>query len=137
MRSIERPITVVPVDMPGVITPARARKDGQLYGSSSKPEDNLLILFHFSFLQRRVSLVINLHWWHARIHGSAWRDAGHSLVALADLLHGEEQDEPGNAHKEFAPLPVGGPDGAKQIMQLLVHWVMAGEADLPQLQDVC
>lgn len=82
-------------------------------------------------------MVLNLHWRHARIHGSAKRDARHSLVALADLLHGEEQDEPGNAHNEFAPLPVGGPDGAKEVVQLLVHWVMAGKADLRQLQDVC
>lgn len=66
------------------------------------------------------------------ITGVMWR----SLVALADFLHGEEQDEPAEAHDKLAPLPVGRPDGAKQVLQLLLHRVVAREADLRQLQDV-
>ena len=59
-----------------------------------------------------------------------------ALVALADLFHGEEQDEPAEAHDKLAPLPVGRPDGSEQVLQLLLHRIMAREADLRQLQDV-
>lgn len=52
-----------------------------------------------------------------------------SLVALADLLHGEQQDEPRDAHHKLAPLEVGRPRLSKKVVQLLVHRVMAREAD--------
>ena len=59
-----------------------------------------------------------------------------SLVALANLLHGEEQDEPADAHDKLAPLEVGRPGGPQQVFELRLHRVVAGEADGRQLQYV-
>ena len=44
-----------------------------------------------------------------------------SLIALANLLHGEEQDEPADAHDELAPLEVGRPGGPQQVLELRLH----------------
>ena len=54
-------------------------------------------------------------------------------VALANVLHDEERRHPDNAHEELAPLEVGAPLGAQQVIQLQVHGVVTGERDRRQL----
>ena len=57
-----------------------------------------------------------------------------SPVPVADLLHDEQDGDPDQAHDKFAPLEVGCPRFAKQVLQLLVHGVVAWEGDGGQLQ---
>ena len=60
-----------------------------------------------------------------------------SPVSLANLLHGLEQNDPGEPHHKLAPLEVGGPDGPEQVIELLVNGVMPGELDVGQLEHSC
>lgn len=62
-----------------------------------------------------------------------WR--GGLRVQATDVLHGQQQEDPGQAHDELAPLEVGGPDAAEQVLQLLLHGIMAGEGERWQLQN--
>ena len=61
--------------------------------------------------------------WPLQSHESEVRPVEHvsagrvgALVALADLLHGEQDDEPHGAHDKFSPLEVGRPGGAQQVL---------------------
>ena len=54
---------------------------------------------------------------------------------VADVLHDEQQDDPAQAHDELAPLEVGRPGLAEQVVQLLVDRVVAWKGDVGQFQD--
>lgn len=58
---------------------------------------------------------------------------GALAVALANVLHDQEHRHPDDAHEELAPLEVGAPLGAQQVIQLQMHGVVAGERDGRQL----
>lgn len=56
-------------------------------------------------------------------------------MQVSDVLHGQQQEDPAQAHDKLPPLEVGCPSASQQIAQLLIDRIVARELQGRQLQD--